>query len=95
VEVAPPLLPAVLDLRGAGTAERLPEPFFTAGVRVGDELDPALAVDLFEAKREQLEHHGARNLGTFGAHFDSDAAEASPGQRNALFSFSKKPSSCL
>ena len=93
VEVAPPLLPAVLDLGRAGAPERLPEPFLAAGVGVGDELDAALAVDLLEAEREQLEHHRAGDLGPLGTDLDGDAPETA--QRNALFSFSKKPSSCL
>ena len=53
---------------------------------------PAEAVDLLEALGEQLDHGRARLLGALVADFDRDAAERA--QRNALFSFSKKLSSC-
>jgi hypothetical protein len=74
-----------------GTSERLPQTLLADSVRVGDQLDRVAAVHLLEPVREELEHDGARLLGALARHFDADAAETR--QRNALFSFSKNPSS--
>ena len=48
-------------------------------------------LELLEALREELEHQRARRLGALDRHGRGDAAERA--QRNALFSFSKNPSS--
>ncbi|MGN6797588.1 MAG: hypothetical protein ACTHKS_05515, partial [Gaiellaceae bacterium] len=62
-------------------------------VGVGRELNAAGPLDFLEPLRKELEHRRARVLGAFVRDFDRDAAEGA--QRNALFSFSKKLSSCL
>ena len=92
VEGAPPVLPAALDVGGSPAAEERPHALLAGGVGVGGELDAALAVDLLEALGEELEHRRARLLGALVADLDRDAAKRA--QRNALFSFSKKLSSC-
>ena len=92
VEGAPAVLPAVLDVGRPRSAEERPEPLLAGGVGVGGELDAVRAVDLLEALREELEHGRASLLGARVADLDRDSAQAA--QRNALFSFSKKPSSC-
>src|SRR5258708_30609629 len=43
VEVAPAILPALVDLAHPGAAEGLPEPLLAAGVGVRDQLDAAAA----------------------------------------------------
>ena len=40
VELAPAILPVLLDVGGGGTAERLPDPLLAGGVRVRRELEP-------------------------------------------------------
>ena len=97
MELPPAILPVVLDVGGRGAAERLPDPFLAGGIGVGGELQSALAFDLLEALREELDHHGARLLGPSVGDGHRDAAQerhASPDiQRMAFLSFSKKPSS--
>src|SRR5581483_3556585 len=78
-------------LAAARRAERRPQTLLPARVGVGDELDPVEALDLLEALREELEHQRPRFLGALGGDVDRDAPQAA--QRNALFSFSKNPSS--
>ena len=90
VELPPAILPVVADLRDRCAAEGLPDPLLSGRVRVRGDLDPAVAVDLLEPLREELEHDGARLLGPRGGDADRDALED---QRSALLSFSKKPSS--
>ena len=48
---------------GGGAAERLPDPLLAGRVRVRGELEPAVAFDLLEALREELEHDRTRLLG--------------------------------
>jgi hypothetical protein len=91
MERPPPVLPAVLDLRRARTAEDVPDALLTRGVGVRDQFDGALALDLLEAVRKEGEHGGARLLDALVADLDGDAPELA--QRNALFSLSKKLSS--
>ena len=91
VERAPAVLPARLDVVAAGAAEEVPEALLPARVRVGGELDALRAVDLLEALGEELEHRRAGLLEPLEADLDGHSAQAA--QRNALFSFSKKPSS--
>ena len=97
VELPPAVLPVVLDQGRRGAAERLPDPFLAGRVRVRGELEPALAFDLLEALREELDHHRARLFGPSVGDGHRDAAQerhADPGiQRMAFLSFSKKPSS--
>ena len=66
VELPPAVLPVVADLRDRGAAEGLPDPLLAGRVRVRGDLDPAVAVDLLEALREELEHDRARLLGPRG-----------------------------
>src|SRR5205085_12413616 len=91
VEATPTVLPAVTRVDAGRAAERLPEPLLARRVRVGDELDAVAPLDLLEARGEELEHPRSRLLEPRGGDIHRDAAERA--QRNALFSFSKKPSS--
>jgi hypothetical protein len=81
VELAPGLLPALRE-RGGGDLEMEAE-LALAGV-VG--VDGVTAVDLLDAHREQVEQLGELGL--------ASGYEDAP-QRNALLSFSKKPSSAV
>ena len=92
VERLPAVLPAILDVGRLGGAEHVPDALLARRVGVGDQLRRAHVLDLFEPVGEECEHRRARLLDARVADLDGDAAEA---QRNALFSFSKKPSSCL
>ncbi|HEV2903239.1 MAG TPA: hypothetical protein VGW30_08260 [Gaiellaceae bacterium] len=87
VELAPPLLPAGLDRPRRDLREELPEPCLSVGVRVDGEL----AVGLFEAFRMELEEPGPRRLERLSRNRECDPPQLA--QRNALFSFSKNPSS--
>jgi hypothetical protein len=83
MKLAPALLPAGLDVLCGNAGRRL-----TLGVRgelelVGDDA-------LLEPFRKALEPFGPRLLRALERDANRDAL-----QRNALFSFSKKPSSCL
>jgi hypothetical protein len=91
VELAPSLLPALVDVGGGGTAERLPDALLAGRVRVCRQLERAVRVELLEALGEELEHHRPRGLGATGRDRDRDPAEDA--QRRALLSLSKKPSS--
>src|SRR4029079_842291 len=90
-EYRPARPPSAADVLGSDLAEGRPEPLLAGRVRVGHELDAVGVVELLEAFREELEHQRARNLGALDRDGRRDAAE--PGQRNALFSFWKNPSS--
>src|SRR4029450_5860452 len=79
------------DLLRANLAEGCPEPLFAARIGVCDELDCICVLELLEAGGQELHHHRARCLGSLGWHGGGDATE--PGQRKALFSLSKNPSS--
>jgi hypothetical protein len=81
MELAPRLLPALRERR-RGDLEVEAE-LALAGV-VG--VDGVAAVDLLDADREQVEQLGELGL--------APGYEDAP-QRNALFSFSKKPSSAV
>ena len=63
---APAILPVLLDVGDRRTAERLPDPLLAGRVRVRRDLEPADALDLLEAFREELEHDGTRLLGSRG-----------------------------
>ena len=91
MESLPAVAPVGRDVLPARTAERVPEPFLAAGVRVGDELDAVGGLDLFEALRKELEHLRPRFLCTLDGHLHRDAAHDA--QRNALFNLSRNPSS--
>ena len=97
VELPPAVFPVVLDVGRGGASERLPDPLLAGGIGVGGELESTLAVDLLEAFRKELDHHGTRLLGASVGDGHRDAAQerhADPGiQRMAFLSFSKKPSS--
>ena len=80
-----------LDVGALGRAEEMPDLLLACRVGVGDELDTAVALDLLEPLREQLDHGRARLLGAPFENLHGDAAQVA--QRNALFSLSKKPSS--
>jgi hypothetical protein len=81
MELAPRLLPALGERRRRDL--EMQAELTLAGV-VG--VDRVAAVDLLDADREQVEQLGELEL----AAGDEDAP-----QRNALFSFSKKPSSAV
>jgi hypothetical protein len=68
-------------------AEERPQPCLAFGVRVDHEL----ALPLLEALGVKVEQQRRRLLERFGRHRERDAPELA--QRNALFSFSKNPSS--
>ena len=91
MEIAPALLPAGVDGVCPDRAERSPETLLPTRVGVGHELDAVREVTLLEAFREELEHQRPRALRTLWRDDRRDAAQR--GQRNALFSFSKNPSS--
>ncbi len=92
VELPPAVLPVLLDVGRRRTAERLPDPLLAGRVRVGRDLEAAVAGDLLEPFREELEHDRPRFLGPGVGDGDRDAPEQG-GQRIAFLSFSKKPSS--
>jgi hypothetical protein len=79
VERAPGVLPALGDLL-RGDVEALSQPVLAQ--RVG--IDSEAAVEFLNAMREQVEQLCELGLA---------ACDDDPSQRNALFSFSKKPSS--
>jgi hypothetical protein len=60
-------------------------------VGIGGEHEHVAPLGLLEPFGEQREHLGPRGLRTVAADRDRDPAETA--QRNALFSFSKNPSS--
>ena len=92
VERAPPFLPAVRHRVRPDRSERSPETFLARCVCVGDELDPVARVAFLEPLGEELEHERTSGLGALQGNNGGDASERRP-QRNALFSFSKNPSS--
>ena len=87
VELAPALLPARLDRLRRHIREELPEPGLPGGIRV----DRELAVSLFEPLGVDLEEPRPRQLEQLGRNLEYDPPELA--QRNALFNFSKNPSS--
>jgi hypothetical protein len=89
VELPPALFPPRRHHLGGDAGELVPEPLFARRVRV----DRQRAGGLFEALGMEIEQPGARFLEPIGLDRDLDAAELSAAQRNALFSFSKNPSS--
>jgi hypothetical protein len=89
MELAPALLPAGRHRLGRDGAEFVPEPLFAGRIRV----DRERVGRLLEAFGMEVEQPGARFLEPIGRDRDLDAAKLSLGQRNALFSFSKNPSS--
>ena len=92
VELAPAVLPVLLDVGGGRAAERLPDPLLAGGVRVRRELErAAVAAELLEALGEQLQHDRARLLRPGVG--DGDGHTPEQRQRIAFLSFSKKPSS--
>jgi hypothetical protein len=86
VELAPAVFPSRLNLGADGGREGAEDA--RARVAVGGELDLVSALDLLEAVGRELDEACARLLGLR----ERDADRGSD-QRNALFSFSKKPSS--
>ena len=82
----------VLDVVGARAAEEVPEALLAARVRVGGELDAACGRSTSsKPSGNELEHDRARPPRPLRPDLDRDSAQTA--QRNALFSFSKKPSS--
>ena len=69
----------------------MPDLLLARSVGIGDQLYPAVVLDLFESFREQLDHRRARLLGAPLADLHGDPPQVA--QRNALFNFSKKLSS--
>jgi hypothetical protein len=86
VEVAPAILPALLELAPIRIGEHGEDAI--AGVAVRGQLDPVRMVDLLEALRCELDEAGPQVFGQVPGDTDRRAD-----QRNALFSLSKKPSS--
>jgi hypothetical protein len=89
VELAPAFLPPRLDWLGGDVGELAPEPVFAG--RVG--VDGERAAGFLEALRMELEQLGRDLLERLGRSRDDDPPELARAQRNALFSFSKNPSS--
>ena len=84
MELAPAVLPAVGDLRDRRVRELGEDSL--GGRAVGCELDSAACGCLLEPLRRQLDEASAELLGGVRERGDGD-----PDQRNAFFSFSKKP----
>ena len=93
MEGAPAVFPAGLDVGALPRAEEVPEAFLAGRVRVGRQLDARALLHLLEALGEELDHRRASLLGAVVSHLHGDATQAAA-HRNALFSFSKKLSSC-
>src|SRR5205814_157493 len=91
MEPLPALHPVGGDLRGGHLSERGRHPALAARVGVRRKHELVAALRLLEAFREERKHFGPRPLRGFAADGDRDAPQ--PAQRNALFSFSKNPSS--
>jgi hypothetical protein len=92
VEAPPAVLPAGLHRPTADVRELGTKVVLAHVVRVRRQLDSVGRRCLLEALREQLEQPRSYFLRPLGGNGDDDAAEGAV-QRNALFSFSKKPSS--
>src|SRR5262245_22508730 len=90
VERFPPVAPVRRDVLRARAAERVPQPFLSAGVRVCDQLDAVVRVDFFEALGEELQHARSCLFDAYGGDRHRDAPQLA--QRNALLSLSKNPS---
>ena len=87
VELAPAVLPAVVDLDDGGARELVEHAL--GRVAVGGELDLVRrAAALLEPLGGELDEPGPQLLGLVGG-----AGDGGADQWNALFSFSKKPSS--
>jgi hypothetical protein len=89
MELAPALLPAGRHRLGRNGVELVPEPLFAGRVRV----DRKRAGRLLDSFGMEVEQPRARFLEPIGRDRDLDPAKLSLGQRNALLSFSKNPSS--
>ena len=92
MERAPVVLPAQLHRLAAGVTKRSTKPLLANGVRVGRKHDCIGGLGLLEPVREELEQRRAGRFGCLRGYRDGDASELAA-QRNALFSFSKNPSS--
>jgi hypothetical protein len=86
VEPAPTVLPAGLDLGRLGLGECSLDA--SGGLAVGGELDRNCVLGFLEPFRGKLDEARAQLLGLLSRNADRGAD-----QRNALFSFSKNPSS--
>ena len=86
MELAPAVLPARFDLGSCRIGEGGEDSL--AGLSVRGQLELARMLDLLEPVRGELQEPRAELLGRLGRDADRGAD-----QRNALFSFSKKPSS--
>ena len=91
VKRAPALRPVGRDVVLLRGTERPRDPRPAVRVGVGGELDLRPALALLEPFRRELQHQRASLFRALQRDADRDAAEA--GQRNALFSLSKNPSS--
>jgi hypothetical protein len=91
VEALPALLPVDRNLARGDRTEDRGHPGLPARVGVGGELELLAPLGLLEALGEQRAHVRPRRLGGLAVDGDRDPPE--PAQRNALFSFSKNPSS--
>ena len=85
VELAPALLPAVLDLRDAPRPGRLASTR-VGRLSVGGELDGVGALALLEPLGRELDEAGSELLG-----LSARRRDGGPDQRKALFSLSKNP----
>ena len=97
VELPPAVLPVVLDDGRRGAAERLPDPFLARSVRVGGELEPAVAARSPRSPPGRARSSPPRAcFGPRAGTVDRDAAQErsrGPDIQRMLSSFSKKPSS--
>jgi hypothetical protein len=87
MELAPAVLPAILDLAEVRVRVGGEDP--AGGFLVGGELDPVAEVGFLEALRRELDEAGAELL-----RLRRGDRDGCPDQWKALFSFSKKLGSC-
>jgi hypothetical protein len=90
VEVAPALGPVLAYIDRNRTGEGGAQAPLARRVGVDGQLEPVRPIDLLEAVREQLQNRGTRLLGPVEIDENGEAP-----QRNALFSFWKRPWSLL
>jgi hypothetical protein len=91
VELAPTFLPPRLDKLHGRAVELGAQSLCPFGVRVDGES----MLGLLEALGMEVEQPGSCFLELLGWNRERDPAELARAQRNALFSFSKNPSSVL
>ena len=93
VELPPAVLPVLLDVGDRGAAERLPDPLLAGRVRVRGELEPAARLSISSKPSGKSSSMTARACSARAAGTVTETRLSRRGQRRALLSFSKKPSS--